>query len=267
MSRTALVLAIAAAAAGCKSSAPEEPISADPPRRAPEKPAASAPEPAASKPPSKRSLPAKPVASVEVSEDDPHKGVFTLDEATKGITGKGALTAIIDTDQGALTCTLLEDKAAITVANFVGLARGTRTWKNPEGKWVKKPAYDGTVFHRIVRGFMIQGGDAAGTGAGQPGYVIPDEIWENAFHDRAGLLCMANRGADTNGAQFFITDGAAPHLDSKYTVFGECGPVELVHKLASVEVRGERPVQPPKIKKVTVKRAPTPTPAVSSSAK
>ena len=89
---------------------------------------------------------------------------------------------------------------------------------------MNKPAYDGTSFHRIIKGFMIQGGDAKGNGSGEPGYVIKDELWEGAKHDRAGLLCMANRGPNTNGAQFFITDAAAAHLDTSYTIFGECAP-------------------------------------------
>jgi peptidyl-prolyl cis-trans isomerase A (cyclophilin A) len=180
--------------------------------------------------------------------------VFTVADATQGISGSGALIATIDTDLGKLDCKLYDDKAPLTVANFIGLARGTRPWKDPDGKWVKKPAYDGTIFHRIIKGFMIQGGDARGTGSGEPGYVIPDEIWENATHDRPGLLCMANRGPNTNGAQFFITDAAAPHLDRSYTIFGECSPEEMVHKLASVEVMGEHPKTPPKIKSIKVKR-------------
>ena len=140
------------------------------------------------------------------------------------------------------------------MANFVGLARGLRPWKTPEGTWEKKPAYDGTIFHRIIKGFMIQGGDAMKNGSGEAGYVIPDEVWKGAAHDRAGLLCMANRGKNTNSAQFFITDAAALHLDSGYTIFGECGPVDLVHTLASVEVQGQRPKTPPDIKKVTITR-------------
>jgi peptidyl-prolyl cis-trans isomerase A (cyclophilin A) len=103
---------------------------------------------------------------------------------------------------------------------------------------------------------MIQGGDAAKNGSGGPGYVIPDEVWEDANHDHAGLLCMANRGPNTNGQQFFITDDAAHHLDGGYTILGECGPVEMVHKLASVEVQGERPVAAVEIKKITIARKP-----------
>ncbi|AUX33462.1 peptidylprolyl isomerase [Sorangium cellulosum] len=205
-------------------------------------------------PPQRRKVSAKPVAEVKPSEDDPVKGKWTLDDATKGLPPGKALTASIETDLGTLSCKLFDDKAPITVANFVGLARGIRPWKTPEGKWEKKPAYDGTIFHRIIQGFMIQGGDAKKNGTGEAGYVIPDEIWEDGSHDRPGLLCMANRGKNTNSAQFFITDAPAFHLDNGYTIFGECGPEELVHKLAGVEVKGERPVNPPVIKKVTITR-------------
>ncbi|WP_437604535.1 peptidylprolyl isomerase [Sorangium sp. So ce834] len=205
-------------------------------------------------PPQRRKVSAKPVAEVKPSEDDPVKGKWTLEDATKGLPPGKALTASIETDLGTLSCKLFDDKAPITVANFVGLARGIRPWKTPEGKWEKKPAYDGTIFHRIIQGFMIQGGDAKKNGTGEAGYVIPDEIWEDGSHDRPGLLCMANRGKNTNSAQFFITDAPAFHLDNGYTIFGECGPEELVHKLAGVEVKGERPVNPPVIKKVTITR-------------
>ncbi len=197
---------------------------------------------------------ARPTASVAPAPDDPIKGQFPLADATKGLAGKGKLSAVIDTDQGSLTCELFDDKAPITVANFVGLARGLRPWKDPNGKWVKKPAYDNTTFLRIIKGFMIQGGDPKGTGTGEPGYVIPDEIWEGAVHDRPGLLCMANRGPNTNGQQFFITDASAPHLDNNYTIFGECSPVDVVHKIAAIQTRGDRPDNAPKIKKVTIKR-------------
>lgn len=202
----------------------------------------------------KRKVTAKPVASVQPSNDDPQHGKWTLDDATKGLPPGKQLIATIETDMGDLECKLFDDKAPITVANFVGLARGTRPWKTPEGKWEKKPAYDGTLFHRIIKGFMIQGGDPNKDGTGEPGYVIPDEIWEDANHDRAGLLCMANRGPNTNGAQFFITDDAANHLDGGYTIFGECGPVDTIHKIASVPVRGDHPLTPPVIKKVTITR-------------
>jgi peptidyl-prolyl cis-trans isomerase A (cyclophilin A) len=184
---------------------------------------------------------------------DPFNGQFSLADATKGITGTGALIATMDTTNGTMSCKLYEDHTPITTANFVGLATGTRTWKDPTGKWVNKPAYDGTTFHRIIQGFMIQGGDAKGNGSGEPGYVIPDEMW-GAKHDRAGLLCMANRGPNTNGAQFFITDAPAAHLDRSYTIFGECSPVETVHAIAAVPVAGESPVTPVVIKSVKIAR-------------
>jgi peptidyl-prolyl cis-trans isomerase A (cyclophilin A) len=186
---------------------------------------------------------------------DPLGGHFTLQDALKGISGTGALLAKIDTSKGALECKLYEDKAPITVANFVGLAMGKRPWKSPEGTWVTKPAYDGTGFHRIIRGFMIQGGDPAGNGSGEPGYVIPDEKWDGAKHNRAGLLCMANRGPNTNGAQFFITDAAAPHLDASYTIFGECAPEQTIHDIAAVQTGPrDKPLTPVAIKTVTIQR-------------
>jgi peptidyl-prolyl cis-trans isomerase A (cyclophilin A) len=199
----------------------------------------------------------KPVAGVTPSPDDPLHGVFTLEDATKGLAGKGSLVADIKTDMGTLTCDLFDDKAPITVANFVGLARGIRPWKSPSGEWVKKPGYDGTTFHRVIKGFMIQGGDPQGTGAGEPGYVIPDEIWPGAAHDRRGQLCMANRGKNTNGMQFFITDGGPRHLDGGYTIFGQCRPDDLIEKLASVEVNGDRAAKPTKIEKITIRHEAT----------
>src|SRR5262249_55623697 len=129
---------------------------------------------------------------------DPTGGSFTLADATAGLSGTGTLVATIKTSRGQMRCQLFEDKAPITVANFVGLARGRRPFKSG-ANWVTKPAYHGTTFHRVIRGFMIQGGDPEGTGAGDPGYVIADEIWPGATHDHAGQLCMANRGPNTNG--------------------------------------------------------------------
>ena len=236
--------------AACKSSPPEpEPPPAE--QAAPSTPAETT---QAAAQPTGAPPPPKPTPPVAPSSDDPLGGKFDLADATKGLAGKGKLIAEIHTDQGKLDCELYDDKAPITVANFVGLARGLRPFKDPGGKWVKQPAYDGTTFHRIVKGFMIQGGDPSGTGKGQPGYVIPDEVWEGARHDQRGLICMANRGKNTNGAQFFITDGAAPHLDGGYTIFGKCTPDAVIEKLAASEVQGDRAVNPPKMKKVVIKR-------------
>jgi peptidyl-prolyl cis-trans isomerase A (cyclophilin A) len=201
-----------------------------------------------------RKVSAKPVKDVPVSPDDPLAGKFGLADAVKGLPDQGVLTAEIKTELGTLNCELYDDKAPLTVANFIGLARGLRPFKDADGAWVKKPGYDGTTFHRVVKGFMIQGGDPKGTGAGEPGYVIPDEIWEDAYHDRRGQLCMANRGPNTNGMQFFITDGAPAHLDGGYTIFGQCKPDDVIEKLASVETRGDKSLKPTKILKVTIKR-------------
>lgn len=233
-------LAMAGLLTGCKSAPPE--------------PESESPAPTSQPSPAKVAEPEKmQVAKVPVSPDDPLKGKFTLADATKGLSPSGKLVATLETDFGELSCQLYEDKAPITVANFVGLARGLRPFKH-EGEWVKRPGYDGTAFHRIVRGFMIQGGDPMGNGTGEPGYVIPDEIWPGAKHNRRGLLCMANRGPNTNGMQFFITDAAAPHLDRGYTIFGECGPDKVIETLASQPVTGQRAVNPPIIKKITVGR-------------
>jgi peptidyl-prolyl cis-trans isomerase A (cyclophilin A) len=195
---------------------------------------------------------------------DPVQGRFTIADATAGLEGAGPLVATLKTSEGTLQCTLFEDKAPVTVANFVGLARGMRPFKSEiDGEWVKKPAYDGTTFHRIIKGFMIQGGDRRGNGTGEPGYVIADEIWPGSKHDRPGLLCMANRGPNTNGAQFFITDAKVAALDGNYTIFGECSPTSLVQTLASVPtLPGDRPATQVTIETVTIGRG-SPGPAGS----
>jgi peptidyl-prolyl cis-trans isomerase A (cyclophilin A) len=227
--------------AGCEA-APPEPT----PRKA-------APE---TRPQAAQSVPARPgPGAPQAPTSDPLNGTFTLADATQGLSGKGQLYATIKTEKGSLSCELYEKKAPVTVANFVGLARGLRPFRDPKTKqWVKRPGYDGTTFHRVVKGFMIQGGDPAGNGTGEPGYVIRDEIWEGAKHDRRGQLCMANKGPNTNGMQFFITDGAAKHLDGKYTIFGSCQPDSVIEALAAVEVRRDRAVNPPKIESVTISR-------------
>jgi peptidyl-prolyl cis-trans isomerase A (cyclophilin A) len=186
---------------------------------------------------------------------DPLHGEFTLKRATRGLKGGGPLVADIRTELGTLRCELFDDRAPVTVANFVGLARGIRPWQDAAGKWVRRPVYDGTSFHRVIKGFMVQGGDPLGTGEGEAGYVIPDEIWPGATHDRRGQLAMANRGPNTNGLQFFITDGPARHLDGGFTIFGHCGPEAVVERLASVPSAGGKPVKPTRIEKVTIRRA------------
>jgi peptidyl-prolyl cis-trans isomerase A (cyclophilin A) len=206
-------------------------------------------------PPSDEDAGASPPSTVvQNGGRDPLRGRFSMLDATAGMAKSGTIVAHIMTVAGSIDCRLYDDKAPNSVANFVGLARGLRPWKNASDEWVKQPVYDGTTFHRIIKGFMIQGGDPKGDGTGEPGYTIPDENWAGARHDRAGLLCMANRGPNTNGAQFFITDGAAPHLDGGYTIFGECSPVSRIHTIAATSVIGDKPDVPPSILRVTITR-------------
>jgi peptidyl-prolyl cis-trans isomerase A (cyclophilin A) len=188
-------------------------------------------------------------------ESDPLEGKFSLAEGTQALSGSGKLLADIETTAGKITCDLFEDKAPNTVANFVGLARGIRPWKDPSGKWVKRPAFDGLTFHRVIGRFMIQGGNPGGSG--NAGYFFADEIWEGMTHDRAGQLCMANSGPDTNSMQFFITDGAARHLDKRgHTIFGDCKPTAIVRKIAMSKTDSkDAPLTPQLIKKVTIRRA------------
>ncbi len=207
--------------------------------------------------PSSRLAPKAVERVVPAAPDDPVHGVFALADASRGLAGIGPLEAELDTSRGKMVCKLYEDKAPATVANFVGLARGLRPWKGSDGKWSRKPLYGKTVFHRVIAGFMIQGGDPDGNGSGGPGYEFADEIWEGAHHDRAGLLCMANRGANTNGSQFFITDAPTPHLDRLgHTIFGECAPTATVHDIATV-AKGPRdmPLTPVVLKRVTIRRS------------
>src|SRR5690554_7005055 len=126
--------------------------------------------------------------------------------------------AHINTDKGEIIVELTYEKTPVTVANFVSLAEGTNQYVSKEYR--KKKYYDGLNFHRVVRDFMIQGGDPSGSGSGNPGYLFEDEIDDTLKHNRAGTLSMANRGPATNGSQFFITHKATPHLDGKHTVFG-----------------------------------------------
>ncbi len=144
------------------------------------------------------------------------------------------LTATFQTSLGEILVKLLPEKAPKTVANFVGLAEGTKEWKDPKsGQSMKKPLYDGTVFHRVILDFMIQGGDPLGTGTGGPGYRFEDEIGPDNRFDKPGLLAMANAGPNTNGSQFFITEVPTPHLNRGHTIFGEAVKGgELVAKIA-----------------------------------
>jgi cyclophilin family peptidyl-prolyl cis-trans isomerase len=184
-------------------------------------------------------------------------------------------TAVIDTTAGKLTCTLFKDKVPTAVNNFIGLANGTKAWKDPKtGQEVHgKPLYDGTIFHRVIPEFMIQGGDPQGTGMGDPGYKINDEFVPDLNFNQPGMLAYANSGPNTNGSQFFITEVPTPFLNPcldpggcilgqrrvpkgyGYTIFGQCDPatVELVKQIARMP-RGahDLPDNPVKIKHITI---------------
>src|SRR3989441_2187463 len=169
-------------------------------------------------------------------------------------------TALIDTTAGKLTCKLFPDKAPIGVANFIGLADGTKDWTSPVTHQKKHgvPLYDGTIFHRVIPNFMIQGGDPAGNGSGDPGYAFKNETSPDLKFDRPGRLAYANAGPDTNGSQFFITEVPYPSLNGNYTIFGQCdGPsVELVKKITRMPRNAnDKPDNPPKINKITILHA------------
>jgi peptidyl-prolyl cis-trans isomerase A (cyclophilin A) len=167
--------------------------------------------------------------------------------------------AVIDTTQGTLRCELFEKQAPNTVANFVGLAEGTREWKNPVTRQAKKgeSLYNGTIFHRVIPDFMIQGGDPLGNGTGDPGYKFEDEFVATLKFDRPGRLAMANSGPNTNGSQFFITEVPTAHLTGRHTIFGQCDPasVELVKKITRLpRDRGDKPLTAVRINKITIER-------------
>jgi peptidyl-prolyl cis-trans isomerase A (cyclophilin A) len=135
---------------------------------------------------------------------------------------KAPVYATLRTSMGDIVLQLFEDKAPITVANFVDLASGTKEWTDPKTREkVKRPLYNGTIFHRVIPGFMVQGGDPLGNGTGGPGYRFEDEFSPDLKHSKPGILSMANAGPNTNGSQFFITHKATPWLDGKHAVFGE----------------------------------------------
>ena len=166
--------------------------------------------------------------------------------------------AIFHTSVGDLTCELFLKEAPKTVGNFIGLATGSKEWKNPEIHRREQgvPLYNGTIFHRVIPNFMIQGGDPLGNGQGGPGYSFEDEFSPDLKFDVPGRLAMANSGPATNGSQFFITEVPTPHLDGKHTIFGQCTPdsVELVKQIArkAADPRDNRPYDPVKINTIDI---------------
>ena len=164
---------------------------------------------------------------------------------------------VLHTNHGDIAIDMFDEQAPVTVANFVGLANGTKQYRDPAtGQMTTGRFYDGLVFHRVIAGFMIQGGDPLGSGRGGPGYTFRDEFAPGLAFDRPYLLAMANAGPGTNGSQFFITVAKTPHLTRKHTIFGEVtdpASQKVVDEIAGVRTdRNDRPVTPVVITSVDV---------------
>jgi peptidyl-prolyl cis-trans isomerase A (cyclophilin A) len=169
------------------------------------------------------------------------------------------LYAHFTTTEGNFTIRLFDEQAPVTVANFKGLAEGSKEWTDPRtGKKTTSPYYNGTIFHRVIDGFMIQGGDPLGRGTGGPGYSFKDEFHSSLKHSKAGILSMANSGPNTNGGQFFVTLAATPWLDNKHSVFGEVvSGMDVVQKIGKTATgSGDRPIKPITIQSVTIDQQP-----------
>ena len=167
-------------------------------------------------------------------------------------------TAVLETNRGTIRITLFPDQSPKTVEKFVGLAKGEKEFVDPETKQpVKRPFFDGLIFHRVIPGFMIQGGDPEGTGRGGPGYKFEDEFASDLRFDKPGILAMANAGPNTNGSQFFITVAPTPHLTNRHTIFGEVVEgMDVVEAISEVARDGmDRPHTPVVIEKLTIEEA------------
>jgi peptidyl-prolyl cis-trans isomerase A (cyclophilin A) len=166
--------------------------------------------------------------------------------------------AIFTTSEGTFKVRLFDQDVPNTVANFVGLAEGSKEFTDPKtGQKTKRPFYDGLVFHRVIEGFMIQGGDPLGTGTGGPGYKFADEFSSKLRHSKPGLLSMANAGPNTNGSQFFITLAATPWLDNKHSIFGEVVEgIDVVQKIGSTATSkpSDRPLKAVTIQTVKIQK-------------
>jgi peptidyl-prolyl cis-trans isomerase A (cyclophilin A) len=168
-----------------------------------------------------------------------------------------AVYADFTTSEGNFSIRLHDKEVPNTVENFVGLAEGTKEWTDPRtNERVRQPYYDGIIFHRVIDGFMIQGGDPLGRGVGGPGYEFADEFHPALRHTKAGILSMANRGPNTNGGQFFITLGPTPHLDNRHSVFGEVvDGMDVVRKIGNTRTGAQdRPVKDVVIQSVKIRR-------------
>ncbi len=198
-----------------------------------------------------------------------HKSTTAKKSSTAApTTPAGPPKAIIHTSMGDIHCTLMPDKAPIGVKNFIGLATGKKDWTDPKTGVVKHGValYDGTLFHRVIPEFMIQGGDPIGNGQGGPGYKFKNETSDDLGFDKPGRLAYANAGPDTNGSQFFVTEAAYPSLNGGYTIFGQCEDAEVVQKIARVPrshgyATQDRPISDVTIKHIEIVGAPAPAAA------
>jgi len=171
--------------------------------------------------------------------------------------GSVSTYANFETSEGNFKIRLFDKEAPNTVANFVGLAEGSKEWRDPAtGERRKAPFYDGVIFHRVINGFMIQGGDRLGQGTGGPGYKFADEFHPSLRHSKPGILSMANAGPNSNGGQFFITLAPTPHLDNRHSVFGEVDSgMDVVQKIGSTKTGAQdRPVKDVVIQSVKIRK-------------
>lgn len=198
--------------------------------------------------------------SIAVAALLPLSAAFAETWTDKALAGKD-LWATMKTSEGSIVIRLFSKEAPKTVGNFVGLATGEKEWRDPRnGKLSSARAYDQTIFHRVIAGFMIQGGDPTGTGTGEPGYTFADETSNGKKFDKVGLLAMANRGPGTNGMQWFITVSTPNHLDGKHTIFGEVvngyDVVERISKVPTGADGRDRPNTSVVLKSLTISDKP-----------
>ncbi|MFP2928955.1 peptidylprolyl isomerase [Pyxidicoccus sp. 3LG] len=235
------VLLCLSLAACSKDSEKKEPAASGTPTTTPVKPA-----PPAATPP-----PAPPAATPPPATEAAASG-----EWTKKVQAGQDVYATLNTNQGAIVVRLFSKDAPKTVANFVGLATTEKPWTDPNSskRITDRPLYQGVVFHRVIPGFMIQGGDPTGTGRGDPGYRFEDEFQSGRTFDKPGLLAMANAGPGTNGSQFFITTSTPDYLNNRHTIFGEVVQgYDVVEKISNVpRDRADRPLQPVVIEKISL---------------
>jgi peptidyl-prolyl cis-trans isomerase A (cyclophilin A) len=211
------------------------------------------------------------VSSIAQDSSKPAQDLPDAPQATAAATIQpNGPSVVMDTSMGRITCQFFQKQAPNAVANFIGLAEGTKDWTDPatNKKMHHKPLYDGTTFHRVIPEFMIQGGDPAGNGTGDPGYSFADELDPNLNFDVPGRLAMANSGPNTNGSQFFITEQGYDSLNQHYTLFGQCdeSSVSVVKAIARVQRDGnDKPLVPVVLKKVTIVPEGQPLPPAPSA--